>query len=1390
MKYPNDPLYHKQSQKPPDTETNSSHTSSRNGSSPVSESHNENSISVSPVHLDDDSGTQKDLDASAHPDIPTGDRKPKKVIFFEDDGTDNQASTDEQDSSNASFASKNNSDLSNIIPGRKPGDVLRQKCFVWGDVSELVETDSWLTGIMHNTVARPRASGQKASVKLYPTEMKRIPGVGSQPILFEPCLGSSLQESPFSTMTSYDDKSLYFKQELQDDDPSGNQFESSTGLKIDIAQISACGRRCIVLSEEGDVYEWYTSDDKIPPNHENLSFPYLNVDEDSQYRLNKLRKRRPRVLWSLSLERAMNGTMITAISCGEDHALALSDLGCVYSWGISSHGRLGHRQHILDLYKKSKTSRKYCQSVNDFIRREGVCIPSSKHESNENANADKDVFVDEPLLISDFLRVNVVAISAGVSHAAAVANDGAIYTWGRGKDGRLGHGDESDQLVPKQIDGSGIPRTRKRSGSLSNRRRFSLMKKPQSKGRRGTIATASNDIPGIEKGEAFTSSDLAKKAEETNDSDDIDCSFETTGVLRDMSEELEYQHLNSFGKSGYSEESSSQDVRLWEETANNQTLVFRAQEKAKAVARKLYPIPKAEWKDIVIVRVSCGRRFTVCVDRQGFVWAWGANEYYQCGVSDTHDATMAKLQRPKLVSIPPPSFPSGQEIIRWGSLSSVIHPKSTRARGMDQGISGAGNSNLTHSQHKSEEIFVHANSETEASRNENRTKINSGQTKASEAEGSTKYDVHACSSEELLAVDRVAECYVESHPHKCVFRGSAVAISAGHTHTIALTSDGRTVTWGCDTYNQVGHRGRPWWDTESDSSVQGEIKCTPGVVPLQSLLNEDSSVADTVVAVEAGTYHSVVLTLRGRLLAWGRNKSAILGALTDMSTKRIVECGISLPVSRGDPKIIEQPWRNIKTFGAGLDFVVVADTPSGSAEKARSLGIYLPANTRLSQPGWLPCSLIYSVAARALGVKSEEIQGYLRANKKDNLSYLRKACKARFGAGSFSELNGIVGPLNTYAQWAGLLDRELVRGNEIANLLKSGGSVPVNLRQYLWPRWIGNRLGITPFTFSWCFHRAEAFFICHRKRKLANNGGGGRSRQISESSADIHTLLSPSSIEKANQGALVGDIPYLPPFCFEHTLLKVGTDSPRVYNVLNLFQRRAILHSHLLSVIRAFIVYQPTLGYVQELIHPAALFVLHIPDPFIAFMCMCNFVTSSEYLIISGFYGGRKYSELIELLAELINDMDPQLSKILGELGVSWIVTVWLRTLCIRQLTLPLSSQVLDRIFFDGYKVVFKTVLSILKLLKPILQTSSEDLPAIILKGEDTGSKNAGSSPHSIWEEHVYPYLITTIDNLPLGDTSYSKIENFFNDPFVYDEDKFFSNPRSVPKCTTDSGSW
>ncbi|CAG7818352.1 unnamed protein product [Allacma fusca] len=96
-----------------------------------------------------------------------------------------------------------------------------------------------------------------------------------------------------------------------------------------------------------------------------------------------------------------------AVNSGGKHCLALSADGDVYSWGEGDDGKLGHG------------NRNNC---------------------------------DRPRVIENLRGLDVIDIACGGAHSSAITARGELYSWGKGRYGRLGHGDGEDQPRPKFVE--------------------------------------------------------------------------------------------------------------------------------------------------------------------------------------------------------------------------------------------------------------------------------------------------------------------------------------------------------------------------------------------------------------------------------------------------------------------------------------------------------------------------------------------------------------------------------------------------------------------------------------------------------------------------------------------------------------------------------------------------------------------------------------------------------------------------------------------------------------------------------------------------------------------------------------------------------------------------
>ncbi|CAI8601855.1 unnamed protein product [Vicia faba] len=95
------------------------------------------------------------------------------------------------------------------------------------------------------------------------------------------------------------------------------------------------------------------------------------------------------------------------VACGQSLTVALTASGHVFSMGSTAYGQLG------------------------------------------NPNSDGKV----PILVRDKLQgESVEEISCGAHHVAVLTSRSELYTWGRGANGRLGHGDIEDQKTPTLVE--------------------------------------------------------------------------------------------------------------------------------------------------------------------------------------------------------------------------------------------------------------------------------------------------------------------------------------------------------------------------------------------------------------------------------------------------------------------------------------------------------------------------------------------------------------------------------------------------------------------------------------------------------------------------------------------------------------------------------------------------------------------------------------------------------------------------------------------------------------------------------------------------------------------------------------------------------------------------
>lgn len=114
------------------------------------------------------------------------------------------------------------------------------------------------------------------------------------------------------------------------------------------------------------------------------------------------------------------------VNSGGRHCLALSSNGEVYAWGDGDDGKLGLGNRMLAI-----------KFNNTFSLNKLLLKFYSSHS--------------KPQLVQSLSDKYIVDIACGGFHSAAISRYGHLYTWGKGRYGRLGHGDYEDYLCPTLV---------------------------------------------------------------------------------------------------------------------------------------------------------------------------------------------------------------------------------------------------------------------------------------------------------------------------------------------------------------------------------------------------------------------------------------------------------------------------------------------------------------------------------------------------------------------------------------------------------------------------------------------------------------------------------------------------------------------------------------------------------------------------------------------------------------------------------------------------------------------------------------------------------------------------------------------------------------------------
>ena len=158
------------------------------------------------------------------------------------------------------------------------------------------------------------------------------------------------------------------------------------------------------------------------------------------------------------------GARIDMVAAGGFHSAAITSAGELFTWGFGSLGELGHGDEdhraapaALELarFGGSPVAMVACGQYHTLVvTAAGVLFAFGCGEQGQLGLGDKNNrLVPAEVGRSRFGGARITCAAAGYYHSGAVTLEGRVYTWGYGGHGGLGHCDEEEQLVPRELAG-------------------------------------------------------------------------------------------------------------------------------------------------------------------------------------------------------------------------------------------------------------------------------------------------------------------------------------------------------------------------------------------------------------------------------------------------------------------------------------------------------------------------------------------------------------------------------------------------------------------------------------------------------------------------------------------------------------------------------------------------------------------------------------------------------------------------------------------------------------------------------------------------------------------------------------------------------------------------
>ncbi|MFO1484682.1 MAG: choice-of-anchor D domain-containing protein [Verrucomicrobiaceae bacterium] len=219
-----------------------------------------------------------------------------------------------------------------------------------------------------------------------------------------------------------------------------------------VTGMAAGGSHTLALSSEGRLYSWGNDDSgqlgsSDPLDNFGSLLPFtgtpVKVDDTG----------------------VLSGKEMASMAAGDQHSLAVSSNGLVFAWGDDQHGQLGRGTSGVGVHSDLPVAvsgllvGKHVKAVSAGLSHSvaltdtGELFAWGHNSSGQLGDGTSAVERTTPVAVTGLSGIVITAVDCGYTHNLAVTNDGKLYAWGAGANGRLGNGGTADSNVPLLISG-------------------------------------------------------------------------------------------------------------------------------------------------------------------------------------------------------------------------------------------------------------------------------------------------------------------------------------------------------------------------------------------------------------------------------------------------------------------------------------------------------------------------------------------------------------------------------------------------------------------------------------------------------------------------------------------------------------------------------------------------------------------------------------------------------------------------------------------------------------------------------------------------------------------------------------------------------------------------